>query len=753
MADATGAAPAPSASPQVDTPTLSTSWAGPTMASAGGTLPPDNTVAEGTTNIIAAVNVEIVGYSRTGTLQFDQTLNSFFNADPNANFFDPRVLWDQYAGRFIVVSDEQTGAGAAASSVIYVAVSKTSNPADGWNFMTIDAKAAIGANDWLDYPMLGYDSQNIYISGLYFDKPGENASTFQSSAIFTFNRNTSESGATPTVTAITNVQAQIPAASFNDLYAPAHIIGTQVGFNTSNFFVSYNGVNQVDILRYDATTGTYFNHLGGTTPSAINVGNISNGNPVGASQPNSPLLINTGDTRVLDAIWRDNKLFAVTEINIGAGAAAHDVVHWFEFDTTNPNNITLVNQGNIDPNPSGNMATYFGNLTVDTQGNIIIGYSASSPTQFASSAYITLNPNGTPTDSGKVLTSGQGVYTLTDNNNVIRWGDYSGISLDPLNNLGFAVFNQFATNANSWATTVGVVTGGGGVSHAVADDFNASGSSGLLFQAGGTVFNWTMQNGAYSSGNLVTTGATGFTVVGTGDFNNDHTSDLLLQNGGTVVDWLMNNSLYSSGNEVSTAAAGWQVVGTGDFTGNGTSDILLQNGGTVVDWLMNNGLYSSGNVISTAAAGWQVVGTGDFTGNGTSDVLLQNGGTVVDWIMKNGVYQSGNVLTNAATGWQVVGTGDFTGNGTSDVLLQNGGTVVDWLMNNGLYSSGNVISTAAAGWNVASVGDFNGDGTADIALRNGNGSGSTVVTWAMHNGLYLTGNVVTTSLGSNFGIA
>jgi hypothetical protein len=366
------------------------------------------------------------------------------------------------------------------------------------------------------------------------------------------------------------------------------------------------------------------------------------------------------------------------------------------------------------------------------------------------------------------LTSGQGVYTFAPGapvNNAIRWGDYSGISLDPLNNLGFAVFNQFATNAASpgaWATTVGVVTGGSGVSHAVADDFNASGSSGLLFQAGGTVLNWTMQNGAYSSGNVVSTAAAGWQVVGTGDFNNDHTSDLLLQNGGTIVDWLMRNGQFQSSNVLNTTPLdpGWSVVGTGDFTGNGVSDVLLRGGGTVVDWLMQNGQAQSTKVVNTMplASDWQVVGTGDFTGNGTSDVLLRNGdgsgSTLVDWIMQNGVYLSSNVIgTNLGSSWTVGGVGDVTGNGTADIVLQNGGTVVDWLMKNGAFSSSNVVGTGLTDWNIASVGDFNGDGTADIALRNGNGSGSTVSNWAMHNGLFLTGNVVTNSLGSNFSVA
>jgi uncharacterized protein YukJ len=84
----------------------------------------------------------------------------------------------------------------------------------------------------------------------------------------------------------------------------------------------------------------------------------------------------------------------------------------------------------------------------------------------------------------------------------------------------------------------------------------------------------------------------------------------VLQSGGTVVDWLIKNGQYSSGNVITTAATGFTVVGTGDFNGDGTSDVLLQNGGTVVDWIMKNGQYQSGSVITTAATEYAVVGTG-----------------------------------------------------------------------------------------------------------------------------------------------
>ena len=273
-----------------------------------------------------------------------------------------------------------------------------------------------------------------------------------------------------------------------------------------------------------------------------------------------------------------------------------------------------------------------------------------------------------------------------------------------------------------------------------AADLNGEGTSDLVLQAGGTIVDWIMQNGAYQSGNVITTGAAGYTVVGKGDLDADGDTDLILQNGGTVIDWIMENGAYQSGNVITTGAAGFAVVGTGDFDLDGDADVLLQSGGTVVTWRMQNGAYQSGNVITTGAAGFTIVGTGDFDRDGDSDVLLQSGGTVVAWLMQNGAYQTGNVITTGAVGFTVAGTGDLDGDGDADIVLQSGGTVVSWLMQNGAYQSGAVITTGAAGFTVVDVGDYNNDATADIALQ----SGGTVVDWIMQNGAFQSGNVLTT---------
>ncbi len=278
------------------------------------------------------------------------------------------------------------------------------------------------------------------------------------------------------------------------------------------------------------------------------------------------------------------------------------------------------------------------------------------------------------------------------------------------------------------------------------NDFNGAGVSDILLQnSGGSLVDWVMYNGKFSSWNSLGTEA-GWKVVGTGDFKDNGTSDILLQNSsGQIVEWMMGNGTFSSWSSLGTQT-GWNVVATGDFNGDHTSDILLQNNsGQIVEWTMQNGAVSSWRSLGTQT-GWNVVGTGDFYDNGTSDILLQNSsGQIVEWTMQNGAVSSWRSL-GTQTGWNVVGTGDFYDNGTSDILLQNSsGQIVEWTMQNGALSSWRSLGTQT-GWNVVATGDYYGNGTSDILLQNGSGQ---IVEWTMQNGALSSWQSLGTQAGWN----
>src|SRR5690348_12392479 len=140
-------------------------------------IPPHPSGAVGPNNVVNVVNAAIQFVTKSGTAQNTQSLASFFASQTPANsLFDPKVIYDQYNGRFVVEADEQVDAGATSSSStsrVLIAVSDDSDPNGTWFETAINTKLTIsGATRWLDYPGLAIDANAIYLTGNMFGFSG-----------------------------------------------------------------------------------------------------------------------------------------------------------------------------------------------------------------------------------------------------------------------------------------------------------------------------------------------------------------------------------------------------------------------------------------------------------------------------------------------------------------------------------------------------------------------------------------------------
>ena len=98
-----------------------------------------------------------------------------------------------------------------------------------------------------------------------------------------------------------------------------------------------------------------------------------------------PRLIEVNDRRALDAVWRDDGLWMVAEINPLAGPdAGQTTAHWWRLDTTVPATIAVDQQGNIGGEDlAPGTFTYFPAVAVNRDGDAKFGFSASAPAMFA----------------------------------------------------------------------------------------------------------------------------------------------------------------------------------------------------------------------------------------------------------------------------------------------------------------------------------------------------------------------------------
>jgi hypothetical protein len=130
----------------------------------GNVTPPDTQGTVGPNHLMVTLNNNVTIESRAGTILQTVSIAGFWSSLGNINeAFDPRVLYDPYANRWIISS----GANAATpSSYILIGVSETSDPTGGWFLYKV--KVGASGESWADYPTLGFNGDWIVVQANVF---------------------------------------------------------------------------------------------------------------------------------------------------------------------------------------------------------------------------------------------------------------------------------------------------------------------------------------------------------------------------------------------------------------------------------------------------------------------------------------------------------------------------------------------------------------------------------------------------------
>lgn len=428
-------------------------------------IPPDPIGAAGTDRVIAVVNTMIEARSKSGTLLWRDSLRDFFNTTGpqglGTGTFDPKVIWDHYENRFVVVALEKTDTalgGASNASRIWLAVSKTATPATAtsanWYYHTINSMINISSLDrWADYPGFAVDEEAVYITNNMFAF-NAGGGGFGGVRLWIVNKGVSGGfygGGTASVT----VHDPYAGGGTASTTMPAQVFGTGgvggVGSTVGTFLVLYQGLSDgtneyIQVVRVDNPLGT----PSFTLYPLVNVGNIDN---TAAAFPNAPqsgssALIWTNDRRALHAVWRDNALWMTTTVVPSSGADANQATaHWFKFNATGTSTITLADQGNIgSEDVATGTYTFFPSVAVNAAGDAMFGFAGSAATIYAG-AYAAGRQAGDAAGTVQPTTTvqaGASYYYRAFGGTRNRWGDYSGIATDPTDYRYFWVFNEYA---------------------------------------------------------------------------------------------------------------------------------------------------------------------------------------------------------------------------------------------------------------------------------------------------------------------
>ncbi len=421
----------------------------------GAQVPPDNAGCVGPNHFLIAVNTAIEWYTKTDRVQQNsESLNTFFEATNPSDLFDPRVVYDSYAHRYIVIADEQSSSPSNIN-YIHLAVSKTDDPNDGWYFQRINTKTTINAKEtWLDFPGLAVSNEAIYITGNMFDFNN----SYVASRLWILDKGLYNGNDTSAVHIYDlSTEAGLGSQSFTNI--PAIMSGPQPllnGDTVGTFLISSewdNGNGDDDMIAVYYIVDP-LGHSGNPvfTVQFLNPGQIHN-NAAGvpeAPQNGGNATIDFGDDRAQSAFWRGDTLLGAFTVNPPAGPdSGQATVFWFAANTSDLFGITLDQQGNVGGEDiAAQTFTGFPAIACNNKGDIAIGFSASASTIYAGSYFTVHQSSDAPgqLQPSQAMHLGEDYYLRTFNPFHVgnRWGDYSSIALDPSNEYNFWIFNQYA---------------------------------------------------------------------------------------------------------------------------------------------------------------------------------------------------------------------------------------------------------------------------------------------------------------------
>ncbi len=404
----------------------------------GADIPPDTHGAVDSQYCVTAINTNIHIQTRAGANVYNIGLDGFWSSvlPAGTSPFDPRVFYDPYKKRWILITDAVSGA--MTSSTVLIAVSATNDPTGVWHMYTI-AVDPTGAS-WMDFPNVGFNSKWITVTGNMFANTGAGiggAIVY----VFDYNSIAAGTGAPHTVFYQSNSFAICAAVTYDTTEPNMYALETWNG-----------GAGQLNLWKISGPVAS---------PTMLSLGNPATtthwrGNPPGggdfAPQSSIPNLINIGDDRITSVTYRNHKLWCSHTVFLPAGGTTtRSSVMWWQLDTTG----SPIQNGLIDDPTSAKFYAY-SSIAVNANDDALIGMGIFSGTTHPSAAY-SLHMHTDPADSARPAITyrhGQASYYETFGGGRNRWGDYSGTCIDPRNDTDFWTIQEssFVGAAPNWDT-------------------------------------------------------------------------------------------------------------------------------------------------------------------------------------------------------------------------------------------------------------------------------------------------------------
>jgi len=454
-----------------------------------GYVPPDTNISVGMyqpsggtteTQIVETVNVELAVYDTSGSLLMGPApINSIFTAAggasstcASANGGDPIVLFDKIDQRWII--SQLAYNMSFTQNHLCMAISNTADATGKYTAFDVP----FGKN-LPDYPKLGIWTNGNGANGTTWNNTTAEAGVYFSANIFARGSkfigaqmcsfplsdvplaSTLQSIPWPCVLNGTVVYTILPA----DLEgSPALNTPTSTNTtlppppNTAEYFMQFTGSGNLALYQF---TPNYSNQTGSVSgPANIAVAPFQEACGGGSCIPQfgtSTQLDSLADRLMYRLSYRNyggttGQSLAVTHSVLNDSTSGTVGVRWYQL--TNSSGTWNVQQGTFGPVGIASSYRWMGSIAQDKAGDLGIGYSVSSPSLFPGLAVTgrAVGDTANELEPETFYNIGKGYQS-----SVNRWGDYSSMSVDPVDDCTMYYANEYLTSSGSytnWGTWI-----------------------------------------------------------------------------------------------------------------------------------------------------------------------------------------------------------------------------------------------------------------------------------------------------------
>ncbi len=417
-------------------------FTGPQGSFTVNSAPPDTTGAVGATQYVQWVNSSFAVFDKTtgnavyGPAAGNTLWTGFGGACETDNDGDPIVQYDKQAGRWVMMQFAVPSGGPYYQCV---AVSQTSDATGGYN------RYAFQYSGFNDYPKVGVWPDGYYVTFNMFS-----GNSFSGAKACAFDRAKMLAGQAAT-------QQCVQLSSSYGGLLPADLDGTTAPPAGSPNYLVNKGSSSLNLWKFHVDwTNSANTKLTGPTALPVTAFNAAcSGGTCIPQAGTSQKLDSLADRLMYRLAYRNFGTYESLVVNHSVAVGTnrkntYAAVRWYELRNLS-GTPTVYQQSTYAPDST---FRWMGSVAMDKMGNMALGYSTSSASLNPGVRYATrlaTDPLNTLSNE-TVVVQGTGSQTQS----LSRWGDYSHMSVDPVDDCTFWYTGEYLKQNGTfnWSTRI-----------------------------------------------------------------------------------------------------------------------------------------------------------------------------------------------------------------------------------------------------------------------------------------------------------